>query len=147
MQASWNQQYFPFQNISEQYSDSLATFGSRTGADDIYGCSSSWGQRRCPASQSHHVLSHFTCSAGWGRQLKPRLQQDEISSLAASLYQSPEKVRISPVFGTWYKVTTSVVVSQLRVLNCCGLLKVFEICVQILIKVTTFRIKRNLSKL
>ena len=52
----------------------------------------------------------------------------------------------SPVSGTWYKDTTSVVVSQLRVLNCCRLLKVFGICVQILIKATTFWIQRNLDK-
>ena len=50
-------------------------------------------------------------------------------------------MRVSPVNGTWYKVTTSVVVSQLKVLNYCGFLKVFGTCDQILIKVTTFRIK------
>ena len=55
-------------------------------------------------------------------------------------------MRISPVSSTWYKVTTSVVVSQLKVLNCCCLLKVFGIRVQTLIKATTFWTKRNPKK-
>lgn len=67
-----------------------------------------------------------------------------MKSLSTKLFN--KQVKIPPVFGTWYKGTTSVVVSQLRVLNCCRLLKVFGICVQILIKATTFWIQRNLDK-
>ena len=41
-------------------------------------------------------------------------------------------------FCTWYKGTTPVVVPQLKVRNCCCILKGFEICIQILINATTF---------
>ena len=110
-------------------------------ANDIHSWSSSWSKRCCPASKSAHVGSQFTCSPLSGRQLELRLQlvrRSRYQQLAALCI--PE-VRVFPVFGTWYKVTTSVVVSQLKVLNYCGLLKVFGICDQILIKVTTFWIR------
>ena len=72
--------------------------------------------------------------------------QDCSRMRSSLLHKLPQWVRISPISSTWYKVTASVVVSQLKVLNCCCLLKVFGICVQTLIKATTFWTKRNPKK-
>ena len=41
------------------------------------------------------------------------------------------------LYSTWYKVITSIVMSQLKVQYCCGLLKVLESCFLLLIKATT----------
>ena len=87
-----------------------------------------------------------------------RIPRDSLKILYANMRSAKKKLAnldsqamnmgadILVLTETWYKDTTSVVVSQLRVLNCCRLLKVFGIRVQILMKAMTFWIQRNLAK-
>ena len=93
-------------------------------------------ERSCPVFKHHHVRLDFTCA------LPLHSSETEVLMMARYLLNFKGGYCVArgknyKLYGTWYKVITSIVMSQLKVQYCCGLLKVLESCFLLLKKATT----------
>ena len=93
-------------------------------------------ERSCPVFKHHHVRLDFTCA------LPLHSSETEVLIMARYLLNFKGGYCVArgknyKLYSTWYKVITLIVMSQLKVQYCCGLLKVLESCFLLLIKATT----------